>query len=305
VYRIRNWAERFENAETRKYKNLQWVPVPNRLDGDGITDLLTHPDGLLHFGVWVALLEIASKDSFKRGDLSRSGPSGRIGHTPATLARILRSSEAVISAAIERLLQIGWLEEVKTNLPESPEISGENTGFSGNSPAELNRIELNRTEEGRARAREETKNLDEQSEPVEIKPEDRWHLERLQPWAKALAKAGATIGAKQWQAWKAITDRYGVERTCKVAHNTLGQWKWPDDLAKIMAECEEEKPDESYRLALSDASMRALRVAAAIGSERVNAAMGWGSQSDDQIVLGLSDEMNAKDLLAMYEKAEV
>ncbi len=248
MYRIKDWATKFENSETRKYKHLQWVPVPNKLDGDGIATLLDHPDGMAHFGVWVSLLEIASKDSVCRGDLSRSSANGRVGHNSITLARILRTNEKLICVAIGRLLQLGWLQEVTIcsesisgNLPESPEKFGEMA-------AELNRIELNRIEEKKTELIES--NLDKPSESIQIDPIDSWKMERLEPWATKLKPICSTLGPKTWQLFKSLVDKYGIEMVSKVAWNNLGQWKWPDDLAAILATCKAaevipEDPDAS------------------------------------------------------------
>ncbi len=34
---IRNWSENFENNRTRDLKEMKWIPVPNKHDGDGYT----------------------------------------------------------------------------------------------------------------------------------------------------------------------------------------------------------------------------------------------------------------------------
>lgn len=106
VYRITNWNEHFENNRTRELKVLSWIPVPNKQDGDGYTELMDHKNGVAHFGCWHAILQVASKCD-PRGTLLRDGKRA---HDLASLSRITRISTSILKAAIERLLIIGWLE---------------------------------------------------------------------------------------------------------------------------------------------------------------------------------------------------
>ncbi len=151
MYRITNWDNLYETAETRKIKFLRWIPLRNRLDDDGASELLEHKDGVAHLGLWCALLQIASSDTFKRGYLTKSGPMCRIGHNVQSIARKLRTTEKLVDVAINRLLQIGWLQEVADSCLNS-EVNDCNTQeITGTTQektrAELNRIELNRKEE--------------------------------------------------------------------------------------------------------------------------------------------------------------
>jgi hypothetical protein len=143
TYRIKDWHVNFENNRTRELKVLTWVPMPNKHDGDGYTELLDHADGAAHYGVWAILVQIASKCD-PRGTLLRDvrrNPAPACGdpapacgdpapacdggktvlteqakcqipHDFASLSRMSRIPQKVISAAIPRLLQIGWLEQV-------------------------------------------------------------------------------------------------------------------------------------------------------------------------------------------------
>ena len=106
VYRIVDWNEHFENNRTRGLKVLSWVPVPNKQDGDGYTELMDHKNGAAHFGCWHAILQVASKCD-PRGTLLRDGKRA---HDLASLSRITRIPSVILKAAIERLLIIGWLE---------------------------------------------------------------------------------------------------------------------------------------------------------------------------------------------------
>jgi len=106
VYRIIGWEKNFENNRTRELKILSWIPVPNKQDGDGYTELMDHKDGASHFGCWHAILQVASKCD-PRGTLLRDSKRA---HDLASLSRITRISEKVLKAAIERLIIIGWIE---------------------------------------------------------------------------------------------------------------------------------------------------------------------------------------------------
>lgn len=105
-YRIRNWSLHFENNRTRDLVRMSWVPVPNKHDGDGYTELLDHPNGIAHYGAWCLLIQVASKCDV-RGTLLRDGSKA---HTPHSLARITRAPAAIFAEAIRRLVTIGWLE---------------------------------------------------------------------------------------------------------------------------------------------------------------------------------------------------
>jgi hypothetical protein len=111
-YRIKNWDKHFENNRTRELKRLDWVPIPNKMDGDGYTDLVDHPNAAAHLGAWLAIVEIASRQD-PRGTL----PVGRHG-LAKTLSRISRLPVELFEEAIPRLIgEVGWLEEVPEPVP--------------------------------------------------------------------------------------------------------------------------------------------------------------------------------------------
>lgn len=114
LYSIKGWDDNFENHETRKLKNLLWIPVPVKQDGDGYTELLEHENGAAHLGAWIAIVELAAKCK-PRGQLIRRDNRP---HTSRSIGRITRISPDVLGEAIPRLVQIGWLKEVTVNLPE-------------------------------------------------------------------------------------------------------------------------------------------------------------------------------------------
>jgi len=109
AYRIKNWNKVYENNRTRELKRMEWVPVPNRHDGDGYTTLVDHPNGAAHLGAWLGILEVASKCEI-RGTLVRGG----VPHTPQSLARITRLPEWTFQEVLPRLVStsIGWIEVI-------------------------------------------------------------------------------------------------------------------------------------------------------------------------------------------------
>lgn len=110
VYRIKDWDRHFENNRTRELKRMDWVPVPNKHDGDGFTELLDHKNGMAHYGAWHLILQVASKCD-PRGTLLRDGAAGgKIPHTAESIARITRGVATTIKDAIDRLVSIGWVE---------------------------------------------------------------------------------------------------------------------------------------------------------------------------------------------------
>lgn len=110
LYNIRDWDGNFENNRTRKMKHMMWVPVPNKHDGDGYTELVDREDGAEMLGAWLAILQVASKCA-ERGTLVRDNGTP---HTPKTIARQTRLKEGVICKALGLLCSpdIGWLQVV-------------------------------------------------------------------------------------------------------------------------------------------------------------------------------------------------
>lgn len=107
TYRIARWRKTFEHRDLRRPgRSMPWVKVPTHHDGDGLTELLQHPNGVAHYGIWVLLLGVGSRCS-PRGVLIRKNSSP---HTSATVARIVRSTETMAEEAWLRFISIGWLE---------------------------------------------------------------------------------------------------------------------------------------------------------------------------------------------------
>jgi hypothetical protein len=124
-YRIRDWAEHFENNRTRELKRMEWLPVPNKHDGCGFTELLDHPNGVAHYGAWHLILQVASKCD-PRGDLLREGVNGiHVALTCGEIGRMSHSPAGLLQEAIDRLISIGWIEicEMSQEGAENPAVS--------------------------------------------------------------------------------------------------------------------------------------------------------------------------------------
>lgn len=196
MYRIKDWDRYFESHKTRILKRLDWLAIPNKMDGDGYTELVDHPDGAAHYGVWVALLLVASK-SEPRGTLARSGG---VPHDIGSISRVTRLPIGSITPALRRLVSIGWLEEIQANQINSMALSGVDPAISGGDPAETGRyIEGNRTE-GKGR---------------EVGEE-----ERASPKTGSATSRGSRFDLVEipldWQAWATKEFRWDLEKCDQV-----------------------------------------------------------------------------------------
>lgn len=108
LYRIKNWADQFENSRTRSMKHMQWIPVPNKHDGDGYTELVDRDNGAEMLGAWLAILQVASKCR-ERGTLLRDNCQP---HDAATISRVSRIKRESIEQALQLLVsdEISWME---------------------------------------------------------------------------------------------------------------------------------------------------------------------------------------------------
>jgi len=115
MMRVREWSRLYENNRSRSMKRTEWFPVPNDLSLDSYVELVGHERGAAHLGVWIAILMVASKTKPRCGLLVKI--DGRP-HTAASLARVTRLPETLVTEAIGRLLEIGLLDIVSGDSPE-------------------------------------------------------------------------------------------------------------------------------------------------------------------------------------------
>jgi len=105
ILSISNWNDLYENNRTRDLKTLLWVPIPNKQDGDGYTEIMGEKDGVQIFGAWIAILQIASRCD-PRGTLVRDGGKP---HDCGSISRMCRIPQPIVSRAISFCSKIGWI----------------------------------------------------------------------------------------------------------------------------------------------------------------------------------------------------
>lgn len=95
-------------------KNLLWVPLPIKLNGNGYVHLMSLDDGPSIFGCFISIIEIAASCK-PRGELWRAAG---IPHSSRTLAALIRQAPAVV----DRMLSVcssqdcDWIEV--TEIPQ-------------------------------------------------------------------------------------------------------------------------------------------------------------------------------------------
>lgn len=112
TYQIKDWDGLFEIAQSRRYKRLTWVALPNKHDGAGYRRVVKHPRATDIFAAWILILQVASKQE-KRGLLvNGDGPI-----TAEDLADKTGFPEEIFKLAFEVLSgpKIAWLEKVNTH----------------------------------------------------------------------------------------------------------------------------------------------------------------------------------------------
>lgn len=115
AYRIVDWAETFENNRSRTVKDLRWCLIPNRFDGDKISELIER-GGDSVYGAWCAFCLVCSRSAERGVALKKSG----IPHTPKSLSRITGLSAEAFTAMlrIACLPEVALLEAVETDHDE-------------------------------------------------------------------------------------------------------------------------------------------------------------------------------------------
>lgn len=107
LYRISGWSEQFENNRSRTVKDLAWVAIPNRHDGENYTAVITSKDGAEIFSAWVLMVQVASRCQ-PRGTLLRGN---RTPHDSASLAIKTRAPKSWFDKALKFLIEnTDWLE---------------------------------------------------------------------------------------------------------------------------------------------------------------------------------------------------
>jgi len=106
VYVIKDWDEHYENNRSKEIKNPSWIPIPNKLYGDGYTMIMEQKKGAAIYGAWIALVCIAQRCD-KRGTLMRNNGDP---HDIDSISRITRIDKETIKLMIDFSLEkTKWL----------------------------------------------------------------------------------------------------------------------------------------------------------------------------------------------------
>lgn len=115
VYRIHNWDDNFESSGSRKTDRPQWVSVPNKQHGMGLTKILSQPDGRAIYGIWCLIVGACSTQERPReGWLTSDGTAAGVPWTADDLAEKWRSSPSEVGRALEVLTshKVGWVQRL-------------------------------------------------------------------------------------------------------------------------------------------------------------------------------------------------
>lgn len=99
LYSIRNWGEWFENNRSKTVKDLSWVAIPNRHDGEHFSAIMLHKKGAEIFSAWILLVQIASKCN-PRGTLQKDNKTP---HTVSSLSVKCRCPASWFEVALDYL----------------------------------------------------------------------------------------------------------------------------------------------------------------------------------------------------------
>ncbi|HUW21030.1 MAG TPA: hypothetical protein VMW16_17155 [Sedimentisphaerales bacterium] len=109
IYRVKDWDKHFEKWESRRCKNMTWVPIPTKNDGAGFRRIAHHHLAAELFSAWILIVEVAAKMP-TRGLLFKDGKA----LTAKDLHYRTGFSEEIFTLAFTVLVdpEIGWLERV-------------------------------------------------------------------------------------------------------------------------------------------------------------------------------------------------
>lgn len=105
---VPNW-NRYEKADGKKCRTMQWVAVPIAHDGLGYIEIMSHPDGIRMIGGWLLVLQVAARCPVRGLLVSDSGRVLRA----REIALKTRAQESDISSSIVALVANGWLQEIE------------------------------------------------------------------------------------------------------------------------------------------------------------------------------------------------
>lgn len=132
TYSIIGWNELYENSQSRKCKDLHWVPVPNAHDGEGFSHVMSHKKGAEIFTAFILILQVASKCPERGVLVNKKG----VPYTAESLALKTRGNVEWFRFALDFLSsnEVGWIQKQvdnqhgTTTLPAEWESTGSDLG---------------------------------------------------------------------------------------------------------------------------------------------------------------------------------
>jgi len=215
TYSIKSWSEVFENYKVRPLKHLSWVSLPTRQDSEAFVSLMRTEDGVLAYGVFVALVQWAARCP-ERGLLVDD--RGVI--TPERFSTRFGTPVACIRKAWGLLASVGWLQAKTETAEEQTDIqtyiqSGASApgvgalatehGARAPDPGALTTVSVADVQ------RAATNGFGHPDEPPGFR--EFWRL-----WPKGGRKAGREKCCRRWKALK-------LETQAGAVHTGLRAWK--------------------------------------------------------------------------------
>jgi len=111
AYRIKNWNDNFEVAQSRKCSTMKWVAITNSFDGTGYAEVMADDRFELIFCAWILMVELASKMPVRGVLATKARPL-----TPKSMAIRTRTSKPEsFELALKVLMEpeIDWIEKVE------------------------------------------------------------------------------------------------------------------------------------------------------------------------------------------------
>ncbi len=143
TYRIRDWEKHFENNRTREMVKMAWVPVPNKHDGEGFQRIMREKDGLVIYGCWHLILQVASKCLRERGTLLRDDGTPLDADAIAIKTGWRDSKDIARALAFLSSAEVGWIERLNETSESIPQEGAAIPQEGARNGMELNGTEKN------------------------------------------------------------------------------------------------------------------------------------------------------------------
>ena len=146
-FRVNSWNAHFESAKSRTVDHKSWGVYPLK-QGRGYCRLMAEPDGPEAYGAFIAMVSIVQgkSKSTRQGYLTDTGGIPGDPYTLEDIASLTRMPIAIISNAIPRLIQVGWVSACDGTGSESEDTTGIPQGYREDT---LGALEEKRREEKR------------------------------------------------------------------------------------------------------------------------------------------------------------